>query len=415
MNNPTKFLDIANESNPFELENGRELSQVRIAYKTWGELNKDRSNAILVFHALTGSHHASGVDQEGPGTRLWKGEVQKGWWDDFLGPGKAVDTNKFFVICCNYLGGCYGSTGPADINPETGKPYGGDFPFPTVSDIVNSQLPVLEHLGIEKLLAIVGGSVGGFMAVDFAIRFPDRVHTVIPVATGLRATVLQKALNFEQIFAIGEDSNYNHGNYYDDPLDEKGRQGPWRGLALARMISHKTFVSLRVMEKRAKDTIIQPEDVLSGHSLEHKIESYLMHQGRKFVERFDANSYLRIINAWQSFDLPAKMSGKLDRVSESVVDVIKEYKFDKKEFFVNNVPKMLEPCQDQYWMLFSIDSDVCFYPNEQKEISAGLKANDIRHLYITVNSDKGHDSFLLEPDLFSPHIKLVLEQTLAEI
>lgn len=379
----TQFLPIAHPGKPFVLENGAKIPEARLAFQTWGTLNAERSNAILVFHALTGSHHAAGLDEHGPANGFWVNSVREGWWNDFFGPGKALDPTKYFILCANYLGGCYGSTGPSDINPETGKPYGRAFPYPSVSDIVDSQLHLLEHFGIDRLFAVIGGSVGGFMAMDFAIRYPNRVRTVIPIASGLRATVLAKAMNFEQIFAIAEDAHFKGGDYY-------GGETPWRGLALARMICHKTFISLNVMEERAQDVLIQPDDLLAGYLLEHKIESYMLHQGKKFVKRFDANSYLRILNAWQSFDLPGKLGG-------------------------GNVAKTFAPCRDQYWLVFSISSDVCFYPSEQQEIVDALKANNVHHIYITAHSDKGHDSFLLEPDLYTPHIKLVFEQTLAQM
>ncbi|MDK2973605.1 MAG: homoserine O-acetyltransferase/O-succinyltransferase [Candidatus Sumerlaeota bacterium] len=371
----TQFLEVATREEPFVLQNGSRVGPVTIAYKTYGTLNASKTNAILIFHALSGSQHVTGFDPYGVG-RFWGEECQIGWWSDFVGPGKAIDTDKFFVLCCNYFGGCYGSTGPADINPETGKPYGREFPYPTVSDIVDTQVRVLDALGIETLLAAIGGSMGGFAASDLAVRYPTRVRGVIPIASGLRATVLAKALNFEQIYAIAEDRHFNGGDYYEG-------KAPWRGLLLARMISHKTFISLDYLERRAREVIIQPTDILSGHLLEHKVESYMLHQGRKFIERFDANSYLRIITAWQSFDLP-----------KTVAD--------------GDVTRALSACKDQRWLVFSIDSDVCFYPREQKEISDGLKANGIEHWYLTVHSDKGHDSFLLEPELFSPHIVFML-------
>jgi homoserine O-acetyltransferase len=371
----TRFLQIASLEEPFVLQNGKTLGPVVVAYKTWGTLNASRSNAVLVFHALSGSQNAAGFDPEGAGG-FWGEECHQGWWDAFIGPGKAVDTDKYFVVCCNYLGGCYGTTGPADTNPATGKPYGRAFPYPTISDIVDSQMRVLDHLGIERLLAVIGGSMGGFCAMDLAARYPDRVRGVVPIASGLRATVLAKALNFEQIYAIAEDHNFRGGDYYDG-------ETPWRGLMLARMISHKTFISLEYLERRAREVIIQPTDVLSGYLLEHRVESYMLHQGRKFVERFDANAYLRIITAWQSFDLPRALAA-------------------------GDPVKALEPCRHQRWLVFSIDSDVCYYPDEQREISQVLKTLGIEHWYLTVHSDKGHDSFLLEPELFSPHIVFLL-------
>lgn len=370
-----QYLQISSPSEPFVFADGQSADPITIAYETYGQLSKHKDNAVLVFHALSGSAHAAGVDRKGPGNEFWTDECHVGWWDDFIGSGKGLDTDKYFVICANYPGGCYGSTGPSSIDAATGKPYGSRFPWPSMPDIVNSQLRLLDKLGIKTLLAVIGASLGGFCVIDLATRFPDRVKCVIPIASGVRATVYSKAINFEQIFAIQEDQNFNGGDYYDGSR-------PANGLTLARMISHKTFVSLTLMESRARKAIVQPEDVLSGYKLQHQIESYLLHQGRKFVKRFDANTYLRIANAWQMFDLP-KQAGK-------------------------SLEKILHKCHGQDWLLFSINSDACFYPPEQAEIANALKANDMDFQHITVHSEKGHDSFLLEPDLYAPYISYKL-------
>lgn len=376
----TRYLEIATRDDPFVLHDGSRVGPLTLAYETYGELNARRDNAILLYHALSGSQHAAGYDPIGPGNRFWKGECHTGWWDGFIGPGRALDTNRYYVICANYLGGCYGTTGPSSIDPDTGRPYGSRFPYPSISDIVDTQILLLDHLGIDRVLATMGGSMGGFCVVDMAVRYPDRVRCVMPIASGLRATVLAKTLNLEQIYAIQEDPDFSGGDYYDGSF-------PTRGLALARMISHKTFVSLSVMESRARAEIVQPDDVLFGYKVQHRIESYMLHQGKKFVQRFDANSYLRIINAWQAFNLPRQM-GFGD--------------FDAKSTFA--------PCKGQQWLLFSIDSDVCYYPEEQAEMAQALKENKIDYQYITINSEKGHDSFLLEPDLFTPHMVFMLAQ-----
>jgi homoserine O-acetyltransferase len=247
-----------------------------------------------------------------------------------------------------------------------------------VQDIVDANVRLLDHLGIRTLLGVVGASMGGFCVLDMAARYPRRVRLVIPIATGLRATVLAKAFNFEQILAIEEDRHFNGGDYYEGPR-------PLSGLILARIISHKTFVSLSLMESRARREIVQPDDVLSGYQLQHQIESYLLHQGKKFVKRFDANTYLRIVNAWQSFDLPQRLA------NGSAADTFSR-------------------CHGQTWLIFSISSDVCFYPEEQTEIADALKANRIEHQHITVHSEKGHDSFLIEPDLYAPYVDYKLKQ-----
>jgi homoserine O-acetyltransferase len=331
----------------------------------------------LLFHALSGAQHAAGTNKSVPGTDdRWTEEMHTGWWDTFIGHGRALDTDKFFVICANYLGSCYGSTGPASIDPATGKPYGAKFPRVSVHDIVRSQLPVLEKFGIEKLHAVVGASLGGMCALDFAFHFPERVTNVIPIATGLRSHGLQQMHNLEQIIAITRDPDFLGGDYY-------GSAGPIHGLALARMISHKTFFYADAIEERAKVAIVQPETDIPWYRISSVLESYMLYQGQKFVKRFDANSYLRIIDAWQQFDLfkDAKTSG---------------------------AHPLFSRCQHQQYLVFTIDSDCCFYPDYQSEICAELKKAEVPHLRLTVHSEKGHDSFLLEPKLYTPHLAYAL-------
>ena len=373
----TQFLTFGSADEPFVTADGGVLPSVTIAYETYGKLNADRSNAILLFHALSGAQHAAGTNKSVPGTDdRWTEEMHTGWWDSFIGHGRALDTDKFFIICANYLGSCYGSTGPASTNPATGKPYGSSFPRVTVHDIVRSQLPILETYGIEKLHAVVGASLGGMCALDFAFHFPERVTNVIPIATGLRSHGLQQMHNLEQIIAITRDPAFGSGDYY-------GTTGPVHGLALARMISHKTFFYADAIEERAKVAIVQPETDIPWYRISSVLESYMLYQGQKFVRRFDANSYLRIIDAWQQFDLfkDAKTSG---------------------------AHPLFSRCRDQQYLVFSIDSDCCFYPDYQSEICAELKKADVPHLRLTVHSEKGHDSFLLEPKLYTPHLAYAL-------
>jgi homoserine O-acetyltransferase len=371
----TQFLDI----DSLTLRTGETLSPVTLAYETYGELNDAGDNAILLFHALTGSQHAAGFNPNVPSIgKIWNEECQTGWWDEFIGPGKALDTDRFFVVCANYIGGCYGSTGPSSIDPKTGKPYGGNFPRIHFGDIVDSQLPLLDHLGIGKLHAVVGASLGGCLTLNFATRYPERVTRVIPIACGLAATTLTRAHNLEQILAIENDPNFNNGNYYDDVP-------PVRGLALARMISHKTFVSLNVIEERAHDRLEQEDDEFSWYKIRTPIESFLLHQGRKLIRRFDANSYIQLIAAWSDYDL-LENAGKKDYA------------------------ELLAPCKHQKVLVISIDDDVCFYPDEQQDIRNRLKENGIACAYHNVPSDKGHDSFLLEPELYTAAIRTALDQ-----
>jgi homoserine O-acetyltransferase len=373
----TQFLTFGSADEPFVTADGGVLPSVTIAYETYGKLNADRSNAILLFHALSGAQHAAGTNKSVPGTDdRWTEEMHTGWWDSFIGHGRALDTDKFFIICANYLGSCYGSTGPASTNLATSKPYGSSFPRVTVHDIVRSQLPILETHGIQKLHAVVGASLGGMCALDFAFHFPERVTNVIPIATGLRSHGLQQMHNLEQIIAITRDPAFGSGDYY-------GTTGPVHGLALARMISHKTFFYADAIEERAKVAIVQPETDIPWYRISSVLESYMLYQGQKFVRRFDANSYLRIIDAWQQFDLfkDAKTSG---------------------------AHPLFSRCREQQYLVFSIDSDCCFYPDYQSEICAELKKADVPHLRLTVHSEKGHDSFLLEPKLYTPHLAYAL-------
>ena len=373
----TQFLTYGSADKPFVTADGSALPEVTIAYETYGELNADRSNSILLFHALSGSQHAAGINKSVPGTdHRWTEEMHAGWWDGFIGPGRALDTKKYFVICANYLGGCYGTTGPASINPSSQKPWGGDFPRVNVRDIVRSQLPLLDHFGIKKLHAVVGTSLGGMMALDLAVHEPDRVANVITIGTGLRSHGLQQMHNLEQIIAITRDPDFRGGDYYGTP-------GPVHGLALARMISHKTFLWADVIEERARVDIVQPEADLPWYKISRSLESYMLYQGQKFVRRFDANTYLRIIDAWQQFDLyaDAKAHGK---------------------------SSVFEGCNDQRYLVFTIDSDCCFYPDYQSEICAELKRAGVPHMRLTVHSEKGHDSFLLEPKLYTPHLAYAL-------
>ncbi len=372
----SRFFELGSKLEPIKLRSGEQLSEVTLAYEMYGELNADRDNAILVFHALTGSQHAAGFNPSVLGVgALWTDECQSGWWEEFIGPGRALDTDRFAVICVNYLGGCYGSTGPSSVNPDTDEPYGSSFPEVSFCDIVDSQIPLLDHLGIVRLHAVTGASVGGIMCLSLATRFPDRVRIVIPIAAGLRVTPLQLLHNFEQANAIITDADFVGGDYYDGP-------NPDGGLALARMIGHKTFVSLQAMEERARDEV--GNEFARPIRISNPLESYMWHQGQKFVQRFDANSYLRLMQAWQTSDLLGEAG-------------------------VSNFDELFSPCRHQRHMVFSIDSDVCYYPEEQVALVAALKQAQVPVRHVTVHSDKGHDAFLLEPELFEPHLTQTLQ------
>ncbi len=376
----THFFQLGSAAEPFVFASGDSLPGITVAYETYGKLNARKTNAILLFHALSGSQHAAGHNPDVPGLNgRWTEDVKQGWWDLFIGPGKALDTNRYFVICANYLGGCYGSSGPTSTNPETGRPYGKDFPPVLSSDIVRSQAALLDHLGIKTLHAVIGSSVGGLLAINFATLYPERVKIVMPVATGLRTTVLTRLTLFEQVLAIENDPHFNGGDYQDDATPEYG-------LALARMISHKTFVHLDAIEKRASQTVAQPNGQLSWYKVGHNVESYMLHQGKKFVKRFDANSYLRILDMWLRYN-PLRDAG------------VDSY----EELFARS------KAAGHHYLIFSIDSDFCFYPEEQAEMVSALERVGVSSMHITVHSDKGHDSFLLEPQLYTPHLVYTLE------
>lgn len=372
----TQFID---SPQPFPLAEGSILPGLRIAYEQWGEFNADKSNVILLYHALSGSHHAAGHNPHIPGVdALWQPEMHDGWWEDMIGPGKALDTEQYCVLCANYLGGCYGTTGPGSIHPETNKPWGSAFPHITAADQVKASALLLDSLGVEVLHAVIGPSVGGLLALTFATTYPQRVKRVASIAAGFKTTVLNRLILFEQILAIENDPNFHGGDYYEG-------QAPLYGLALARMISHKTFVHLDAIERRARQDIVQDNDTLSWYRVRDQFQSYMLHQGKKFVRRFDANTYLRIIDMWSRFD--AVHEGHADSPSG-----------------------LLERCAKagQRWLVFSIDSDFCFYPEEQADLTLHLERADVNTTQITVHSDKGHDSFLLEPHLYTPHISWLM-------
>jgi homoserine O-acetyltransferase len=380
METKTEFYTFGQtDTDKLKLQAGGEFGPVTVAYETYGTLNADKSNAVLLFHALTGSQHAAGITPEVPGVgERWTPEMQAGWWDDFIGPGKALDTDRFFVVCANYFGGCYGSTGPSSINPDTGKPYGGAFPKFSVSDMVDCQVRLLkDKLGVTQLHAAIGSSMGGMLNANLAVRYPEFCNCFAHAASCFKVSTLTRAHNFEQILAIENDANFKDGDYYDG-------EPPNRGLALARMISHKTYVSLSAIEQRARNECIQHDEALSWYQVTRPIESYLLHSGQKLLPRFDANTYLHLMATWSDFDLLADTG-------------------------CEDWQELLGPCKHQRHLLFSIDTDVCFYPGQQLFAHHRLIESQISSELVTVHSDKGHDGFLLEPHLFEHHIRRLID------
>ena len=282
----TVETQIPRLSDELALESGEKLGPLTLAYETYGSLNADRTNAILVFHALSGDAHAAGYHE---------GDDSPGWWDGMIGPGKAFDTDKYFVICSNVIGGCKGSTGPSSENPQTGRPYGLDFPIITIKDMVNAQKKLIDSLGIDKLLSVAGGSMGGMQALQWAVSYPSRLLSAIPIATTARHSPQQIAFNEVGRQAIMADPNWNNGDYY-------GGTPPTRGLSVARMVGHITYMSDASMGEKFGRRF---KDRLENEKFEpdFEVEGYLQYRGDNFVKRFDANSYLYITKALDYFDL----------------------------------------------------------------------------------------------------------------
>ncbi len=334
------------------LESGEVISPVRIAYETYGRLNKDRSNAILICHALSGDAHAAGKHR--------KNSRKKGWYDIAIGPKKTFDTNKYFVICSNVLGGCKGSTGPSSIDPKTAKPYGTEFPLITISDIVSAQKKLVEHLGIKKLFAVVGGSMGGMQALQWSINYPDSVGSVIAVATCAKQYPMGIAFNEVGRRAIMDDPDWQGGNYY-------GKTPPRNGLSTARKIAHITYLSQETLQRKfGRDRKNSKKNGKFG--AKYQVESYLDYQGESFVRRFDANSYLYITRAIDDFDLT---EGGKKTLAEAFKDV-------KARF-----------------LLVSFTSDWLYPPNHVQEIFHGLAEEGVRATYKELNLPYGHDGFLV--------------------
>jgi homoserine O-acetyltransferase/O-succinyltransferase len=343
---------------PLELDCGRTLAPVTQAYETYGTLSPERDNAILIFHALSGDAHVAGYHSPE--------DKRPGWWDTMVGPGKAFDTNKYFVICANVIGGCKGSTGPLSINPATGRPYGPTFPILTLSDMVRAQERLVTHLGIEKLLAVAGGSMGGMMALDWAVRYPERVAAVLAIATTARITAQSIAFNEVGRQAITSDPNWNQGDYYGGPRPESG-------LAVARMIGHITYLSDEQMHRKFGRRLQDRDTLGYDFGTEFQVESYLRYQGNSFVRRFDANSYLYITKAIDYFDLA--------NGHRSLVESLERAR--------------------AAFLVVSFTSDWLFPTEQAKELVRALQANGLVTTFLEIRSNYGHDAFLLPSDELS--------------
>ncbi|MEM1099240.1 MAG: homoserine O-acetyltransferase, partial [Planctomycetota bacterium] len=352
---PLRHLRSASFPEPLALELGGELPNVEVAYETWGRLNADASNAVLVCHAISGDSHAA---------RHKEGD-DPGWWDVLIGPGRPIDTDKFFVVCSNVLGGCRGTTGPGSIDPQTGKPYGADFPGITVGDMVAAQRRLMNHLGVTRWRAVVGVSLGGHQAMVWATRHPACVETCIAVATSPRLT--SQALAFDVVArnAIQSDPHYAEGQYYGRP------EQPDVGLAIARMLGHITYLSTEAMDAKFDPDRHQPRAVATAFEKRFSVGSYLAHQGQKFTERFDANSYVAISLALDRFDLGSTPEALREAFVSSTCD----------------------------WLVVSFSSDWLFTPTQSRQIVDALTHLGRAVSYTEVTTNAGHDGFLLPAEI----------------
>ncbi len=359
-NDPSSLVVRFGTERPLAMDCGVTLGQWQIAYQSYGQLNADRSNAVLVCHALTGDQH---VANPNPVTG------KPGWWDVLIGPGRPIDTDRFFVICTNVIGGCLGSSGPASLNPSTGKVYGLDFPLVTIRDMVRAQSLLVDHLGIGSLFAVIGGSMGGMQVLQWASSYPERVFAAMPLATGARHSAQNIAFHEVGRQAVMADPDWRGGRYLDDSTR------PAKGLAVARMGAHITYLSEAALHRKFGRNL-QDRDVRTfSFDADFQVESYLRHQGSSFVERFDANSYLYLTRAMDYFDLAADHGGVL----------AKAFAGSKTRFCVA-----------------SFTSDWLFPTPDSRAIVHALNASGASVSFVELESDKGHDAFLLEePQLFA--------------
>ncbi|MHA2000226.1 MAG: homoserine O-acetyltransferase MetX [Promethearchaeota archaeon] len=343
-------FSFASPPEALELQCGQKLGPINVAYETFGTLNPRKDNAILICHALSGNSHVTG---------------EGGWWVAHVGPGKAIDTEKYFVICSNVLGGCTGTTGPGSINPETGSPYATTFPIITIKDMVNVQVKLVEYFGIDRLLSVIGGSMGGMQALEWAISHPLKVHVVIPIATA--AQLPPQGIAFDEVArqAIIHDNTWQKykGNYY-------GKEIPENGLSIARMVGHITYLSNESMREKFGRRLQDKDVVGYDFNVDFQVESYLRYQGEKFTHRFDANSYLYITKAINYFDLGVE-HGSLQKAFSRV---------------------------EARFLVISFTSDWLYPPGLSKQIVAALRGNGVEVTYLNLESAYGHDSFLLPND-----------------
>lgn len=369
-----QFFTFARPPEHLLLESGERLGPVTLAYETYGRLNRARSNAVLICHALSGDAHVAGYYHDD--------DSKPGWWDIMVGPGKGIDTQQYFVICVNIIGSCLGSTGPGSVNPETGKPYGLDFPVITIGDMVTAQRALLDHLKIEKLLAVVGGSVGGMQVLEWCIRYPQRVFAAVPLATTCRHSALAIAFNEVSRQAIMADPKWSGGRYEHDSK-------PDLGLAVARMIGHITYLSDEAMRRKFGRQLQNKSDFSFNFDADFQVESYLRYQGRKFVERFDANAFLYITKAADYFDL-ARQHGN-ESLSKAFSKACARF------------------------LAVSFTSDWLYPTYQSREMVQAMKKAGRDVSFCEIEAQWGHDAFLLPNPRLSQLIRGFLKRAHSDI
>ena len=357
------------EDHSFTFECGKPLGPLTLAYETYGELNAARDNAVLVCHALTGDAHLAGYHS---------GEDKKpGWWDLMVGPGKPLDTNRYFIICSNVLGGCMGSSGPTQIDPATERPFGLNFPMVTIGDMVAAQKKLVEHLGIDTLLAVIGGSMGGMQTLEWTLKYPDAMRTAVVLASTWQHTALSIAFNEVGRQAIMSDPDWNQGDYY-------GTSVPGHGLAVARMIGHITYLSDASMRQKFGRRLQDRCEISYGFDTDFQIQSYLQYQGRKFVDRFDANSFLYMTKACDYFNVADKWG------AGSLTEAFARAR--------------------AMFMVVSFTSDWLYPTSQSKEMVQAMKKNSLDVSFCEIKADCGHDAFLLPNKRLNTLMRGVMEK-----
>ena len=359
-------------SRRFLLEGGGHLAEVELAYETWGELDGDGSNAVLVCHALTGDSHVAGTSGEGHAT--------PGWWNELVGPGRTLDTDRLFVVGVNVLGGCQGSTGPASRNPATGRPYGSSFPVVSIRDMVRAQASLADALGVRRWASVIGGSMGGMQALEWGVMYPERVASLFLASTTAAASAQQIAWSHIGRMAVEADAGFHGGDYYDAAPGE----GPHRGLAVARMVAMVTYRSDEVFSARFGRTVLNQLDFSLGRTFD--IEGYLDYQGDKLVRRFDANSYLRLNRAMDLHDLARGRGGLAPAIAQLCCPTA----------------------------VAAVRSDALYPPYQQRELHEALVATGIDSTFVDVDSPHGHDGFLIDTDQLAPAMEKLVSRALAE-